>query len=233
MLIGCGDVESNPGPTIDQCNSLFACAVCTQEVSWSSGALQCDGCDLWQHRDCIGISIQEYHRLGNMSLYWIRGECGLRNINSSVFYSKVSSCTKSHVSENSSESMNDSLGSVTSPGDPLFSSSPVKQHEQNHTVRNDSLTIRNTNCQSIRAKREPFHIMINSLNPNVIIGTESWLKSSDLNSQIFPNQYNIERRDRATDPHGGSIYCGQKQPINGKRIWARIRLRTPVVPYSD
>ena len=193
MMISCGDIETNPGPNTPE--HSFPCATCTENVSWNADALQCDGCDLWQHKDCIDISSQEYNRLGETSSCWICRECGLRNISTSLFSLENNQTTLS-------DNMNFSFGSITSPGEPMHASSPVKPCNRKPT-RKDSLTILNTNCQSIRAKREPFHIMLNSINPDVVIGTESWLQSHDINSQIFPNQYIIERRDREIGTHGG------------------------------
>lgn len=44
------------------------------------------------------------------------------------------------------------------------------------------------------------------------IGTESWLSSSINNNEVFPTvQYNIERRDRPNDPHGGVFISTKKK----------------------
>ena len=226
LIISCGDIETNPGP-LETKEQSFPCAICMHDVSWSADALQCDGCDLWQHRDCIGISLDEYNRLGNSPSFWICGECGLRNISTSIFNSHNSTYSNSDRS-------NRSLASITSPGDPLHCSSPIRQSDRNTSIRKNTLSILNVNCQSIRAKRESFHIMVNSLTPDIIIGTESWLSSNDLNSQIFPTQYTIERRDRTTSPHGG-VFIAVKSCLAVEReyeletnceiIWCKIQVK--------
>ena len=44
--------------------------------------------------------------------------------------------------------------------------------------------------------------MINEKQPDVIIGTESWLTSNHNNSEYFPTElYQVERRDRPDNPH--------------------------------
>ena len=227
LTISCGDIETNPGPPELTIESSFPCAICSEDVTWNADALQCDGCDLWQHRDCIGISQSEYNRLGSSPSFWICGECGLRNISRSIF----------SIDKNSSASLDytySSLGSILSPGEPLHSSSPIRKNTKNTSTWKNSLSIVNINCQSIRAKREPFHIMINSLMPDVIIGTESWLNSSDLNSQIFPNQYVVERRDRSTGTHRG-VFIAVKNCLTVEReyeletnceiIWCKIHIK--------
>ena len=129
--------------------------------------------------------------------------------------------------------MNSSLGSVTSPGIPIHTSLPVKQINAKQSFDKGTLSVLNVNCQSIRAKKEIFHITINNLNPDIVIGTESWLKDTDLNCQVFPDNYQIERRDRATDPHGG-VFIACKQNIILEReheletdceiMWCRVTI---------
>ena len=58
------------------------------------------------------------------------------------------------------------------------------------------------NCQSLTAKKESFQNIICTHSPDVIFGTESWLKSTVKNSEVFPNGYVIYRQDRC-DGYGG------------------------------
>ena len=46
IMISCDDIETNPGPNMENALPDFPCAVCTEDVSWNADALQCDGCDL-------------------------------------------------------------------------------------------------------------------------------------------------------------------------------------------
>lgn len=45
--------------------------------------------------------------------------------------------------------------------------------------------------------------MIGSIHPDIIFGTETWIKNSIKDSQIFPNGYIIFRNDR--NLRGGSV----------------------------
>lgn len=48
----------------------FPCIYCSTEVRPRQQALQCDGCDQWQHRTCdTGITQEDYRRM-------VRGEIG-------------------------------------------------------------------------------------------------------------------------------------------------------------
>ena len=63
------------------------------------------------------------------------------------------------------------------------------------------------NCQSIFAKRAVFLHFIETNKPDIIIGSESWLKPSIKNSEIFPTTYNIYRQDRSDGYGGVFIAC--------------------------
>ena len=53
--------------------------------------------------------------------------------------------------------------------------------------------------------------MVNSIKPDIVIGTESWLKECDTDVFIFPTtDYQILRRDRITDAHGGVFLMTKK-----------------------
>ena len=67
----------------------------------------------------------------------------------------------------------------------------------------------NINCRSIAgSKRAEFHTALNYIKPDIVCGTESWLKgmkpgkppSTDAiqSSEIFPSHYKAFRNDRGT-----------------------------------
>ncbi len=50
------------------------------------------------------------------------------------------------------------------------------------------------NCQSLREKNVELLHLINSTNPNIIVGTESWLNTNHKTSEyINPGEYNTQR----------------------------------------
>jgi hypothetical protein len=61
------------------------------------------------------------------------------------------------------------------------------------------------NFQSIKNKVPDLHALIDSAQPHVIIGTETWLTKEMHSSEFFPNEYEVYRRDRPNDPHGGVL----------------------------
>ena len=70
------------------------------------------------------------------------------------------------------------------------------------------------NFQSIKNKAPDLQMVIDSTKPDVIIGTESWL-SSDVNSaEVFPPDFEVFRRDRKDDPHGGVLIATRQTMVS-------------------
>lgn len=63
--------------------------------------------------------------------------------------------------------------------------------------------------------------MTDSSVPDIIIGTETWLRPSITNNEIFPPEiYEAERRDRP-DGYGG-VLIAVKKNVNSKMITANV-----------
>lgn len=80
--------------------------------------------------------------------------------------------------------------------------------------------ILNINFQSIKKKPKKNPELLNiidSYNPNIIIGTETWLTESVQSSEIFPSSYNVYRKDRR-DAVGGGVLIAVKTDIISERI---------------
>lgn len=67
------------------------------------------------------------------------------------------------------------------------------------------------NFQSVKNKRNDLQIMLDSSQPDVILGTETWLSDKINTSEIFPPElgYDVIRRDRKGDPHGGVLIAAK------------------------
>ena len=80
-------------------------------------------------------------------------------------------------------------------------------------LANDSpiLTSLTVNCQSLLAKKESFFNLLDTYNPDIIFGTESWLKPDLLSSEVFPAGYSVYRRDRS-DGYGG-VFVACHEPL--------------------
>ena len=142
-----------------------ACTCCYKLVNWSSLALQCDGCDRWLHKDCLELSNKDFHSLEENASKWLCPTCGLGNIHPSILNS---------IYHNQSHSSNStmSIDLTTSPGAPKFTSSPNRPNRRSVQTKTH-LKIINVNCQSVWAKRHEFNYMLESSQPDIILGTES------------------------------------------------------------
>ena len=93
---------------------------------------------------------------------------------------------------------------MQSPGPPLHASSPNRETDRTKEAakyKARTLKIINVNCQSIKANKETFTYMVQQQNPDIIIGTESWLTDEDTNNSCLPTEtYNIEIAGQTNRP---------------------------------
>ena len=76
------------------------------------------------------------------------------------------------------------------------------------------------NFQSIRAKKTPFWLLLTECNPDIIIGSETWLSPGNgiYEREILQCGHHIvARKDRKGSPHGG-VLIATKDTINGTEI---------------
>ena len=76
--------------------------------------------------------------------------------------------------------------------------------------------ISSNSFRGLRSKKASFLHLIESESPHFISGTESWLNSTVLSSEIFPPEYQVFRSDR-TDGYGG-VFFACHSSINCSRI---------------
>ena len=74
--------------------------------------------------------------------------------------------------------------------------------------------------QIVVNEKGEFYHMLNDLNPDIVVGTESWLTPDIQNSEIFPTElnYSVHRRDRETNKIGGGIFILVKNSLVSTRI---------------
>ena len=98
---------------------------------------------------------------------------------------------------------------------PLLSSSPSKNMQpiQSHAT---NLRIVAINFWSVCAKKEEFWCPIDAAKPDVIIGSETWIKPDISDCEIFPPGYHVYRKDRA-DGYGG-VLLGISTCLNSNKI---------------
>ena len=81
------------------------------------------------------------------------------------------------------------------------------------------MTILNVNCQSVNAKKHSFNNIVYRVSPDIVVGTESWLDGSIKNKECFPEEdYEVIRRDRETDKHGG-VFIMVKRDLIMERVY--------------
>ena len=91
-----------------------------------------------------------------------------------------------------------SISSISTATDPLLDlPKPVKH--------NQSLRTLVVNFQGIRSKKHDFWNLIESTQPDIIIGNETFLKSEHSNSEIFPPSYDVYRKDRNDNSGCGGV----------------------------
>ncbi len=215
LLLCSGDIESNPGPR----SVKFPCTVCGKGVRWGQLALQCDGCDSWHHKSCLGMNTAVYNALEqDADGSWKCCSCGLPGFSSSLFSLDFSAVS--------------STSSVPSVSSPIAQSSPKTAKPTNTTNPKGCTQIRSivVNGQGIKSKAVQIHNMIDSLSPHIIVMTETHLDNNVYSSELFPPHYNIYHKDRNT--HGGGVliaidvtldsYELQVAENNCELVWAMI-----------
>ena len=69
-----------------------------------------------------------------------------------------------------------------------------------------SLVVLQVNCKSVYNKSIELWNLVDMYNPDVVIGTESWLKEDINNAEVFRTDFTTYRRDRTARGGGVFIY---------------------------
>jgi hypothetical protein len=86
-----------------------------------------------------------------------------------------------------------------------------------HISEGKPLVLLQVNCRSICKKILEFWNLINTYNPDVVIGTESWLSEEIKNAEVFRDGYITFRRDRCT--RGSGVFICIKNNIDCRVLW--------------
>jgi hypothetical protein len=78
-----------------------------------------------------------------------------------------------------------------------------------YSIEGKSLVVLQVNCWSIYNKVLEFWNLIGTYNPDVVIGTESWLKEDINNAEMFRADFITFRRDRSS--RGGGVFICVKK----------------------
>ena len=87
------------------------------------------------------------------------------------------------------------------------SNKKCKYRQANRTNRDSSFVL--LNCMSIRSenKAREFKLFVREHDPDVIMGTESWLTKDISDAEIFPHNYVTYRKDSCDRTGGGVFIC--------------------------
>ncbi|VDI49506.1 Hypothetical predicted protein [Mytilus galloprovincialis] len=172
------DINLNPGPD----TTVFLCGTCDEPVTWEDK-----------------VSSRTYNILvEDSAIAWDYLVCDCPNY-SSVCFDIVLSIS------NSFSILSDTSLQSTFPSDcikPIHSSTPdrKKQYTSPKSVPIKMLIV---NRQSIKSKQELIKNLVESIKPDIVLGTETWIDSSVKDNQIFPPNYNIYRNHR--NMKGGGV----------------------------
>jgi hypothetical protein len=84
-------------------------------------------------------------------------------------------------------------------------------------IEGKPLVLLQVNCRSILNKILEFWNLVETYNPDVIIGTESWFRAEINNAEVFRNDSTTFRRDRCT--RGGGVFICVENYIDCREVW--------------
>jgi hypothetical protein len=98
-----------------------------------------------------------------------------------------------------------------------------------HIISNIPLKVLNINFQSIKRKQHIVNNIIESSKPDIVVGTETWLKPNIHTNEVFPEKYDVYRKDRIDQEGGGFLLAIKKEfisdEVNDRRHTFQERLR--------
>ena len=218
ILLLAGDIEQNPGPRGKQ-QSIYPCGLCDYRVTWNCPGICCNDCSIWHHRSCIELCSTDYELLQKPNIQWLCCKCESINVTTFTLHSYELNTSNYY----DPLTHNRTFESVTSNAfSPLKASSPNTNNSYTTTTKMNTsknrsnssnvfnlpakrnLIILTVNCRSIKDKTSEFTAAVNYIKPDIICGTESWLKGEKpgknltkdaiKSSVIFPNNYTAYRK---------------------------------------
>ena len=203
-------------------SSLAPCGVCDREVSWSHKGINCDTCGLWFHAHCQDIGSRTYSNLNeeeNQDLTWHCVICGNAKRSTTAFdlYG-----VERETSNIASYHENDLFR-------PNHCSTPTRVSRMNKQKFRPLRCI-NLNFRSVTGKKAAFINLVESVKPDIVIGTETHLDPTIKDAEYLPTGYKALRRDRNRD--GGGILIAVREDLqitatpeletNCEILWAKI-----------
>ena len=212
-------------PRCVDCTERYPCMSCHKGVTWSgkkSMAMQCDQCDQYLHIDCLNIGENTYRDLAQSSNLWFCQECGVPNHSDLIHSYNVSvknsfAALEENISLDDYTELDSTMRSDTVLLEPQETSTP-EVHRPTPPKKGLSrfLKIAVINFRGIVKNRDRLGAFLSSTDPDIIVGTETHLKTGDITPTELA-EYDIERRDRDTVPvfrelsSGGGVVIAAKK----------------------
>ena len=212
-------------------HSSWICGTCDLAVSWGSIGVACNQCGQLFHGHCQSTDTIYNHELGqDVDKPWYCAICGSPN-SQMVFDLHGADWTPSTFSDLSLNA------SCTTPTDLQLQpqhSSTLTCASQQDKWKDRPLRVLDVNFQLASAKRAEIPNLLDSLKPDVILGTETWLDPSISNSEILPSLYNVYRKDRGGK--GGAVLIAVRNTLDSSAapelevedcelLWIRVKLK--------
>ena len=223
--------NSAANPTnVSMNDTRFPCGTCDESVTWSQRGVACETCGQWFHLGCQDLELDsaEYENLGDNDISWRCIICANAN------YSTIAFDLHGIDSQNSTDLSFGSCISNPNAFQPFHASTPTRASKQDKHSRRP-LRFLNVNCCSIVGKTVDFENLMNSVKPDVVVGTESWLNSKIKNSEVFPKGYTIFRKDRPDSRIGGGIFIAVSADLTSSEepelqteceiLWIKIKIK--------
>jgi hypothetical protein len=86
-----------------------------------------------------------------------------------------------------------------------------------YRIKDKSLVVLKVNCRSVYSKAIELWNLVDTYNPNVVIGTESWPKEDISSAEVFRADFTTFRKDRSA--RGGGDFIGVKNFIAPTELW--------------
>ena len=167
-------------------------------------AIACDNCDFWQHIKCIEIMPKEYEELKHSSCVWICPTCDQQNLSDSLIDNQEENPFL-HIADLENPFLNFEGSLFDTEYDDLIDHMKTTEKEIYKSNRiKGKLKIMTVNCIGLKSKKKKFYALIDSEQPDIILGTESHLDSSHSNSETIPGPYLALRKDR--NINGGGVF---------------------------
>ena len=206
LLLMSGQVESTPGPT-------------TIPSVYSNSAT-----------DLSSDNLSTFEAFATTNVAWLCCKCYCPNQDTCYHSYELELSTPFTVLDSTQPSnLSGEIFSPCSDFDPPRHSSPIRRPERTNPNNWRYMII---NCRSLRGKVAAFQATVDYIQPDCILGCESWLDSSVSSSEIFLRAYDVIRKDRNCE--GGGVFIATKKDYitsqlpeadsESEAIWVKVHI---------